>query len=123
MVLIDSSSWIESLRLRGRMEVRQRVAAVLERGDAAWCNMIRLELWNGARGDREKRTLRDFEAVVVNLQIDEEVWKIAIALADRARKTGLSAPAGDLVILACARRHQVAIEHCDDHFRLLEQLA
>jgi predicted nucleic acid-binding protein len=57
------------------------------------------------------------------LPIDDDVWELAIELAGKARAAGLSVPADDLVILACARRHRVGIEHCDEHFRKLERIA
>jgi hypothetical protein len=46
---------------------------------------VRLELWNGAAGDRDRRILRDFEAVLPELAMDEEVWAGAYELARRAR--------------------------------------
>src|ERR1700690_1711402 len=102
MVLVDSSSWVESLRRAGRAEVRDRVQALLAAGEAAWCNMIRLELWNGAKGTLEKRILREFDRVVACLPIDDLVWNLSIELAQRARAAGLSVPADDLIIAACA---------------------
>ena len=122
MVLVDSSSWIESIRTSGRADVRERVRSLLANGEAAWCNIVRLELWNGASGSGQKRVLRDLEPVVSRLEIDDQTWEIAIDLAEKARVAGLTAPADDVLIAACARRHQVKIEHCDEHFRLLEKL-
>ncbi len=34
----------------GDRDVAERVRALLETGEAAWCPMIRVELWNGVRG-------------------------------------------------------------------------
>ena len=50
LTLIDTSSWIEALRRSGRAEVRERVARLMSEGRAAWCDLVALELWNGARG-------------------------------------------------------------------------
>jgi predicted nucleic acid-binding protein len=99
------------------------VQALLAAGEAAWCHMIRLELWNGARGTHEKRILREFDRFIACLPIDELVWNLSIELAQRARANGLSVPADDLIIVACARRHGVVVEHCDEHFRRLEELS
>lgn len=46
MVLVDSSSWIHLLRPDGDSAVRERVELALRTGDACWCAMVRLELWN-----------------------------------------------------------------------------
>ncbi len=48
MKLIDTNCWKQSLRRKGIPEVRSYVAAVLERDEAAWCQLVRLELWRGA---------------------------------------------------------------------------
>ncbi len=50
MTLVDTSAWIESLRPSGDRAVAERVRSLLVNGDAAWCAMARLELWNGAWG-------------------------------------------------------------------------
>lgn len=119
MVLVDSSSWIHFLRPNGDPAVRARVENVLTSGQACWCPLVRLELWNGAAGDRDRKILREFEAVLLELPIDDEVWSTACALARRARANGVSAPASDILIAACARRHDVDLETSDSDFDLL----
>lgn len=122
MVLVDSSSWIHFLRSNGDPEVRSRVEAALISGDACWCPLVRLELWNGAAGDRDRKTLRDFESVLPELAIDDEVWADAYELARRARSVGVSVPATDIVIAACARRHGADLETADVDFERLAAL-
>ena len=119
MILVDSSSWIHFLRSNGDPLVRARVETVLTSGDAAWCPLVRLELWNGAAGSRERRILRDFEAVLPELAIDDEVWSVACELARRARSAGVSVPATDILIAACARRHGAGLETADSDFERL----
>ena len=70
MILVDSSSWIHMLRPNGDAAVRDRVTRALDAGEACWCPIIRLELWNGAGGDREKKVLRDFERLLPELAIE-----------------------------------------------------
>jgi hypothetical protein len=43
---VDTSSWIEALRLNGRENIRERVKLLLIDGLAAWCDMVAVELWN-----------------------------------------------------------------------------
>jgi predicted nucleic acid-binding protein len=120
MVLVDTSSWIHMLRADGDATVRARVEALLCNGTACWCPMIRLELWNGARGERDKKALRDFEQRLPELPIGDEVWKLAYSLAQKARARGATAPGSDVLIAACARFHDVLLEHADSDFdRLL----
>ena len=120
MILVDSSSWIHFLRPTGDPVVRARVEATLTAGEACWCPLVRLELWNGAAGERDRKILRDFESVLPELAIDDEVWTTACDLARRARAAGVSVPATDILIAACARRHGAELETADSDF---EQLA
>ncbi len=119
MILIDTSSWIHLLRPDGDPAIRRRVEAALRSGDACWCPIVQLELWNGARGDREQRVLRRFAEALPVLPIDEDVWSAAYDLARRARAQGVTIPAADLAIAACARRHGAGLESADTDFELL----
>lgn len=122
MILVDSSSWIHFLRADGDPAVRARVKSALAGGDAAWCPLVRLELWNGAGGNRDRRILREFEAALPELPMDDAVWNAAYELARRARSTGISVPATDILIAACARRHQAGLETADTDFERLSGL-
>ncbi len=116
MVLVDTSSWIHMLRTDGDKTVRNRVEALLQAGTACWCPMVRLELWNGARGDRDKKALRDFERRLPELPITTEVWSLAYALAEKGRNAGNTTPGADILIAACARFHYVPLDHSDSDF-------
>ncbi len=122
MILIDTSCWIEALRERGNAEVRRRLHEHVHGGRACWAPVVRLELWNGARGDREKKILREFEQVLTELEMTAEVWDLACDLARRARMAGLTLPVPDILIAACARHHGVEIESTDAHFAELAKL-
>jgi len=52
----------------------------------------------------------------------DAVWAKARLLAQRSRAKGLTVPAADLVIAACAWEHGVEMEHDDDHLTSLESL-
>ena len=119
MILVDTSSWIHFLRPHGDPAVRGRVEAALGGGQACWCPLQQLELWNGARGAQEQRVLRDFARTLPELRIDDGVWQAAYDLARRARARGVTAPATDVLIAACARRHGAALEYADADFDLL----
>ena len=72
------------LRPGGDPTVRTRVEAALTTGQACWCPLVQLELWNGASGQQEQKVLRDFARTLPELPIDEEVWQAACDLARRA---------------------------------------
>ena len=47
----------------------------------------------------------------------------AAALARLAREKGVTVPATDLLVAACARHHGVSLEHNDSHFDLIATLS
>jgi hypothetical protein len=122
MTLIDTSSWIHAFRRIGHEQIRARVRHLVENGQAAWCAIVRLELWAGVGGEEERKTLRDFENHIPDLSLTDEIWEEACELASRCRKAGKSAPASDILIAACARHHRVKVETADAHFDFLMKL-
>jgi hypothetical protein len=81
-----------------------------------------LELWNGAGGTREAAVLKDLEQAVPELAIDDDVWSLSYALARKARSAGITVPATDLVIAACAKHHGAEIETADADFAAIVRL-
>lgn len=121
MKLIDTSVWVDYLRGEDETELREEVRSLLQSGRAAWCEMIRLELWNGACGAHEIKALKDMESVIPNLSVTPAVWDQAMETARRARKSGRSIPTSDLVIQACSTVHGVELLHNDTHFDLISE--
>ena len=119
MKMVDTSSWIHQIRRRGNPLVRARVEQLLRTGEAAWCPVIRLELWAGVGSDADRKMLRAYERRIPELPITEEVWDTACRLADFCRRTGKTVPPHDILIAACARHYGLEIEHEDSHFDLL----
>jgi predicted nucleic acid-binding protein len=115
MTLVDASSWIEFLRGRSS-PASQRVKTLLARGNAAWCDMTLVELWNGAQGHTEKSALEELEEELRLYPVNEQVWASARLLARRCREKGVTASTPDIVVAACAANHKLALEHCDNHF-------
>jgi len=121
-VLVDSSLWVHQLRKSGDSAKRERANELLRNGEAAWCPVIRLELWRGVANDAQRKALRHYELVLPDYEISPDVWERAIRLADRGRARGVTAPLADLVIFACAKVHGLELEHDDDHFNQLATL-
>jgi predicted nucleic acid-binding protein len=121
-VLVDSSLWVHHLRRSGDAAKRQRVQALLQAGEAAWCPPVRLELWRGVTSDAERQALRRHEAVLFDYEITLEVWAQAIRLADRGRAAGVTLPLADLLVFACAKLHDLELAHDDGHFLQLEKI-
>lgn len=122
MKMIDTSCWAHQLRAKGDSTVRQRVEQLLQAGEAAWCPVVRLELWAGVGSNAERRILREYEQVIPEFPITDAVWQLACEMADIGRRQGKRFPISDLLIAACAWEHKVEIEHADRHFDELAQL-
>jgi len=121
VILVDSSSWIHFLRPNGDPAVRARVESALTAGEACWCPLCGWNSGTAQPGARSQDPAR-LRVVLPELSIDDEVWAAADALARRARSSGVSVPATDILIAACARRHGADLETTDADFALLRSV-
>ena len=90
MTLIDTSAWIEQLRRGGDASVRKHVEALLASGEAAWCPLVRLELWNGARGEKERTALTEMDRDVAVVGHSMRLSGTARRHSRRERASGVS---------------------------------
>jgi predicted nucleic acid-binding protein len=120
--LVDTSSWIEYLRGH-ETEPAHRVKELIRLDQAGWCDLIALELWNGVRPGRENKALEDLEEAVTLFPLSTEVWRTARRLALRCRESGLTVPANDVIITACATHYALEIEGVDRHFAKIVPIA
>lgn len=120
MTLLDTSSLVHLLRRKGDPAIRDRVQAILLRGDGAICDMVEVELWMGVASAEDEKDVSELAGLLVSLPIDQAVWERAKALAAACRKAGTPVPSPDCVIAACAFVHAVDLDYEDLHFGLLE---
>ncbi|MEI8242340.1 MAG: PIN domain-containing protein [bacterium] len=118
MTLIDTSAWIEFLRPRGRPEVKHRVAACLDLGEAAYCGPIEFELLSGAR-ESEMPHIREVFRFSACLDFPAACWQRAAQIGRDLRAQGVTIPRDDLFVAAAALHHDVALYACDQHFTLV----
>jgi predicted nucleic acid-binding protein len=119
--MVETSAWIETMRPKGDVRIREKVTELFRKRRAAWCEMVKLELWNGALA-KEMPDLEALAVDVVNLETTPKVWEMAAALARKARVKGMTFPSTDLLIFACAEMHGAEIIHRDKHFDQLKTL-
>lgn len=113
MTLVDTSAWVEYLR-QSSSETAERVERLLLMNEAACCEAILLELWNGATFT-QRRKVEQLETLVPLLSINATVWNEANRLARAARAAAVTAPSIDILVAECAHVHGVSLEHHDDH--------
>ena len=117
MTLIDTSAWVEALRSDGDEAVRSRVEGLLKAGQAILCDIVILELWNGARGEYERSKLRQITETLECVPTTDAVWTTANSLATTCRTQGITVPPTDLLVAATARVHRLELLEADSHFR------
>jgi predicted nucleic acid-binding protein len=122
VTLVDTSSWIEFLRGR-KSPPALRVKELIKLDQAAWCDLIAVELWNGVRAGEETKSLTELETAVTVYSIDATVWQKARKLAFQSRREGITVPLADIIIAACAARYGLEVEHFDGHYDQLMPLA
>jgi predicted nucleic acid-binding protein len=120
--VVDTSAWIEALRTSGDPAVRARISALTADDKVVLCDQVRLELWNGARSTADHRLLRSLEQQLEIVPTSPEVWMLACDYARTARGQGLTFPAADLLIAACANHHGLGLIHQDAHFERLARI-
>jgi hypothetical protein len=121
-LLIDTSAWVEAMRRQGDEATRHAVHAALTSGRARFCDIVRLELWNGIGDERERKWLREVEQAVESVPTNNSVWLEATRLALESRRKGLTVPSTDLLVEACSRVHNLEILHRDSHFDRLASI-
>jgi predicted nucleic acid-binding protein len=116
--LVDTSAWIEFFR-GTKSAADFRVQSLLTQKEAAWCDIVVLELLNGARAGEVQR-IQLLRNEVWLFEVDSNVWALALNLSIAARATGTTTPTVDVVVAACARYYDLEVEHHeDDHFDML----
>lgn len=118
MTLVDTSAWIEFLRRRGADHVKNRVAAYLELGTAAYCGPVEFELLAGARPS-ELSDVRQALAFGVLLDFPPVCWQRAADLEQSLRSKGVTVPRDDVFVAASALHHRVLLYTNDAHFVLM----
>ena len=118
MILIDTSAWVEFLRDTGSPAC-SRVEALLA-GDIATCDMVRMEVFAGARDDLHLRRLRGLLARAATLPTTPADYEQAAALYRLCRLRGDTVrKLPDCLIAAVAIRADAAVLHKDTDFDIL----
>ena len=116
MILIDSSAWIEYYRSSGEHVAQMAVAEAIEEDQAAVNGIIRVEILGFAPDELQLRRLTsDFDAYH-DLPLGSEDFDLASSIGFDLRRQGITVPATDLIIAACAIRADATLYHLDHHF-------
>ena len=113
-VLVDSNVFIGLLR-RGVDPVGE-LGAWSGGADLATCGMVRLEVERGLRAGRVRERLAAFLDVLVMIPTGNKVWTRATEIAWSLDRRGVTLPAQDCLIAACALAGGALVLTDDRHF-------
>ncbi len=106
--LVDATVWAEYLR-GARADVRERVDKLLDGNRAAACGVVLAALLAGIDGESDRRFLEECLRGVPFLEAGREAFAAAGRMAAALRRRGEAAPLADLLLLALAREHRLAL--------------
>lgn len=113
-VLVDTSAWIDYFR--GQEPLHGQVATLLEENRICCLGLILAELLQGAKGEKERRALRDFPAVFPFVEESVPLWIKAGELSAQLRGRGRAVGLADCFIAVAAQERQATLLTSDRHF-------
>lgn len=122
-VLVDTSICIGYLRNDLPPEQFERIHNLLVDERLAINHVVWVELYQGVRGGREERDLKDFLADTIVLETEALCWDTTAIIARRCLRKGVNVPLSDIQIQACAGRYGLELFHNDKHFDLIQSTA
>jgi predicted nucleic acid-binding protein len=121
-VLIDSSAFIEFFR-EGDSEIALAVDQLLEARLAATCGVVKAELLQGTRSDREFKQLRHMLDALPCLPEPEDRWSHVARLGFDLRRAGVNGVRlPDLLIATVALHTEAPLLQRDAHFEAIARV-
>lgn len=118
MILIDTSAWVEFLRDTGSATCNR--VEVLLGGEIATCDVVRMEVFAGARDEHHLRNLRRLLARAVSIRVTPGDYELGAALYRRCRRRGETVrKLVDCLIASVAIRAGADLLHSDADFDVL----
>ena len=114
VALVDSNVFIDCMRksLNPAKELMRHADST----DLAICGMVRMEVLRGVRDAKFRDALGAFMDVMRFVPTDNNLWNEATMLAWSLDRRGVTLPAQDLIIAACAMRIGASVLTYDHHF-------
>jgi predicted nucleic acid-binding protein len=104
MVIVDTSVWVQFLRVSGSIE-HLELDELLARGEAVMVGAVLAELLQGARNQREYESLRERLTALPYVEETQDTWTRVGALSYQLRQIGQAVVLVGLLIAALALEH------------------
>jgi len=72
-MFLYSSAWVEYLRPRGSIKVKERIRNIPQREEAVSCGIVVVEIQRGSRDEKDFQTLNESLRSLPQIPIDDEV--------------------------------------------------
>jgi predicted nucleic acid-binding protein len=121
MFLIDSSVWVEYLRPKGSMKVKDRLREILQKEEALSCGVVLVEILRGAKNEKDFQALHDSLISLPQIPIDDGVIERASKWGFLLDRKGKSISTTDLLIAAAAYE-KARLLHADSDFEIISSM-
>jgi predicted nucleic acid-binding protein len=115
MFLVDSSVWIEYLRPKGSLNIKERVRSILQKEEVVSCGIILVEILRGAKNEKDFESLRDSLTSLPQIPIDDTVIERASKWGFLLDRKGKVVSTTDLIIASAAYGNALLL-HSDRDF-------
>lgn len=120
--LIDTSVWIFALKKEFIPKIKLYVERMIDEDKVVINPIIKLELLAGAKSRNEFDRLKLRLDSIQEILIDQDIWEESQKIVFDLRKKGLKIPIIDILILSCAKIHNITLVHRDKHFDLVGKI-
>lgn len=117
--LLDSSVWIQVLRLNPVVSIQNRVDRLLKENAVAIMPIVKVELLGGTKNDEAFERLNKRLDSLIWLDMDSKLWDETYRLAYNLKRSGITVPHIDTMIAATAIHHNTILLHLDKHFDMI----
>jgi len=121
MFLIDSSAWIEFLRPKGSLKVKERIREILQKDEGICCGIIVVEVTRGAKTEGEFLQLKESLMALPQIPIDGAVVDMASNWGFLLERKGRTVSTTDILIAAAAYGRARVI-HLDKDFKQMSEV-
>ena len=116
LVLIDTSVWIGFFAKTGYPQIKEQLKKLLDNHVVATAGPIVLELLQGCRSAKERRTLREHLGGLHWLGTEDQHWFQAGEMANDLRQQGITVSAMDALIATLAHTYYCQLMCLDQDY-------
>ena len=120
--LLDTNLWVDFVRARSSISVREFAAQFISDPQACIAEPIIFELLSSATEAEARLLIHQLETIPL-LATPPDLWNIAAQLGRACRRQGESAGPLDLLIAATAIYHNAKLITFDSGFKAIEQVS